>query len=524
MAWSQVAVIPGADEVRCMSQISLLSSFYIGTWDGGADGDIYDTDDLNVFNLDQSFTGVKPWCMAQFNGSLFCGMEYVTGTHKAEVWRKDSDSSSWVLDGDLDTGSNFRPQVYQMWATESYLYAAIGVYDGASGVPYQGDAKIYQRDTNGNWTLCFEPKVAADPNEHQAATGVCYKDGYIYVRAQGASDPILYTAAYRYEVSTATLTRVWKQGSLIRHGRMCAGYDKVIMSWCTTVGGIYKWNGATFVLDKAAVNDRVPSAFNDWLYVIAQAGDNHYVYRWDLSQWREEYVYTSAVSNLISFGVFREQPYVGSHHGRIYGPPTDWEICWLFGRGRTADCLDVDTQDASLVRIGAHSGSGFLPTAFEITSDLDHCHAVYEGSSGSVMGIQTEYGDKQHVYFYGWIDGSPIRRALDGVTFSSSGSEFISQVCRNVLVAVNASGSPIALTSAAEVWESVVFNQWHKHGDLSFDPLGADRHPGYFLCMGRYETSGSPIVEMSWDFGVSREQRDMYLPSGAFVSDMAILK
>lgn len=527
MPWSLVATIPGAGAVQCMSQISLLSSFYIGTWDGGNSGDIYKTDDLSAFNLDESFAGVRPECMARFNGSLFCGMRYITGTHKAEVWRKDSDTSSWILDEELETDSNYRPQVYQMWATGSYLYAAIGVDEGTSGVAYQGDAKVYRRDVNGNWTLYFEPKVAADPKEHQAVTGICYYDGYIYVRAQGANDPLYYAAAYRYELGTDTLTRVWVLSpSVVRDGRMCTGYDKVIMTFGAVAGGIYRWNGATFVLDKAAAGDYAVLPFNDWLYVVAESANDHYVYRWGLYQWNEEYVYSSAISNLISLGTFREHPYAGSTHGRIYGPPTDWEICWLIGRGRTANCLDVDTEDASLVRVGAHSGSGFgsLPTAFEITSDLDHCHAVYEGSSGSVMGIQTEYGDKQHVYFYGFIDGSPIQRAQDGLAFSSSGSEFISQMCRNVLVAANASGSPIALTSGAEVWESAVFNRWHKHGNLSFDPLGADRYPGHFLCMGRYETSGSPTVEMSWDFGVSREQRDTYLPSGVFVSDMAIVK
>lgn len=204
----------------------------------------------------------------------------------------------------------------------------------------------------------------------------------------------------------------------------------------------------------------------------------------------------------------------------------DWSLCAMGTRGK-GKSLDVSKEDGSRVHI-AMMTSGSAPLALMVPAELNSIEKLYPSlaaaSSGSVFGIVSEYQNHDEILFFGKIDGAPIQRTQNTYEFGSSGSNFIAQTCRNVLVAANASGSPLALTSGAEVWESTVFNRWHKQGNLSFDPLGADRYPGHFLCMGRYGTSGSPTVEMSWDFGVSREQRDTYLPSGAFVSDMEILK
>lgn len=200
----------------------------------------------------------------------------------------------------------------------------------------------------------------------------------------------------------------------------------------------------------------------------------------------------------------------------------DWSLC-LTARSK-ANSLDVSKEDGSRVHVACRRGVGD-PLAIMVSSDLDRIEQLYPSSaassSGVPYGIVSEHGDHGQILFFGWIDGSAIQRTINTYEFQSSGSPFF-QGCMNVLVAANASGSPLAFLFNREVWESDYFDEWHKQGNLLFRPLGGDRYPGPFYSMGSYDTSGSPMVEMSWDFGVSREQRDTYLPSGVFVSDMKI--
>jgi len=184
--------------------------------------------------------------------------------------------------------------------------------------------------------------------------------------------------------------------------------------------------------------------------------------------------------------------------------------------------LDVSKEDGTRIHIAGLNASS-NPLAIMVPSSMDAITTLDEGTSGSPMGIVSEWDDHDDVYFYGTIDGSPIRRSTSGSTFANAGSEFSGQICRNVLVHELAAGSPVALTSDGEAWESddraVSF---HKQGDIGFDPLGADREPEDTIWTGRFGISGSAVMKLSEDTGQSFSKRDTNLPTTNYVSDVVI--
>ena len=221
-----------------------------------------------------------------------------------------------------------------------------------------------------------------------------------------------------------------------------------------------------------------------------------------------------------------ENPYDGALYcGAITSlykrePDEEWAIAIpsrIAGRA-----LDVSKEDGTRVHIAGLNASS-KPLAVLVPSSMDGVATLDEGTSGSPMGIVSEWDDHDDVYFYGTIDGAPIRRSTSGSEFANAGSEFSGQICRNVLVHEQAAGSPMALTSDGEAWKSDdrAIN-WHKQGDIGFDPLGADREPQAVIWSGRFDISGSAIMKRSPDTGENFETRDGGLPAGNYVSDVAI--
>ena len=202
---------------------------------------------------------------------------------------------------------------------------------------------------------------------------------------------------------------------------------------------------------------------------------------------------------------------------------SDENIYWLtFPKPALGKKLDVSREDGSRVHIAGMLSSG-SPLGMVVPRSLDNVGVFYDGSSGSPYGVVSEHDDHDDIYLFGTIDGSPIQRISSGSPMGGVGSEFSGQICRNVLVHELAAGSPVALTSDGEAWESDDRGiSFHKQGDIGFDPLGADREPEDTIWTGRFGISGSAVMKLSEDTGQSFGKRDTNLPTTNYVSDVVI--